>query len=725
MKIIQQLANWLLETDRISTDEYQNVLTAIMGGVCDKDKPLFTRALVRKMDRDAVEDSFEEWWDLRGAGERAHVKSAGRKGGRKAAQNTTPINVVELEPRLPEMLMPAGTSPDTFPLAVLLIAVDNARCSRRAANWAGFAAAVESLYKASAEELHNALFAAMKIRGRELGAILAAAETNSTLFPEGFLSKLSGESVIALRRHIENDETAFLSDKEDWILRYPSFNVVNEACLVRNRLRRIYRLWVKTFADWDANGIARNGKAGICLTFGKFVVSVPAIVWWKLQDPKDPHIGSARGLVVFPDEEPFLNILVDRCPAVFYDSRCIDPPEPPCAFGWIRGEGLEKLKNPIQVLWPIVRQNENVPVLSLPDAPETVCWSNYGWAFMVARECRLSTGELAENKCPWRVLHFYPSVSGWVDLLTMRPDLPHEFPWDMIDKDYISDKLWCKILAARPDFAEHAPWNEFGVETLVCIFSSSPVLAESYDWNSLSAYSVVKVLEKCPKIIESSLKRLSNANTWLKIFAEHPEWAEYCPWDSLSNFALGLILRDFPDFADCCDWKKMNGWAYSKILQRHPQFADRCDLEKLDGCDWGLLIHEQPQFADKCDWQKLNGRAWSNVLRAQPQYADLCDWEKLNGSDWGYLLIGQPQFADKCDTSKINSGTWQWILEYQPQLAYLCDWEKLSGEDWLHLLRYQPRFANLCNWNKMAQWQISELIRAQPKLSAFVPSACI
>ena len=143
MKIVRQLANWLLENDRIDPEKYQKVLAAIQGGVGDGEGKMLHLADMRQRDRDTVEDSAEDWWCLRGAGGRA--KASRRKGGRKAARDTKPIKVDELDPLLPDMLLPRGATPEAFPLAVLLVAVDKARGNRRTLDWAGFAASAAAL----------------------------------------------------------------------------------------------------------------------------------------------------------------------------------------------------------------------------------------------------------------------------------------------------------------------------------------------------------------------------------------------------------------------------------------------------------------------------------------------------------------------------------------------------------------------------------------------------
>ena len=594
MKIVRQLANWLLENDRIDLEEYQKVLAAIQGGMGDGEGKLLRLADMRQRDRDAVEDSAEDWWSLRGAGGRA--KASHRKGGRKAAHNTKPIKVDELDPILSDKLLPQGAAEDAFPLADLLIAVDDARGNRHPHDWAGFAAAATALYKIGAEELHDAVLAAMRVRGRELGDILAAAEQGSSLFPEGFLSDLSGESVTALLKHIAGEETDFAVDKAGWILRYPSFNVVNEACLVRNRIRRIYRLWVKTLADWDACGAANHGTPGVCLAFGRTLVHVPAIIWWKLQDPNAPHIGSASGMIIFKIRSGgFLNALLDGAPAVFYKSQCIEPPETPCQFGWIQGEGLDDIWPRIQVIWPIAPLKGRSPVLSLSAATETVYWTPESWAAAMAERMTLSNGVPAENMCPWHALHTYLSADGWANLWLTRRDLVKEFPWDLIDPNEISEGTWLSILTAYPEYAGRAPWKKFGAPMLDQLFSERPDLAGCCDSNAIDVQALVTVLENNPKCVGPCLQNLTDCWKWLGIAPRHPSWLAHCPWQSLPAFAESVLLK------------------------RHPEYIPHCDLSRINGSTWREILIDNPQLANYCDWGKLKEDDWKVLLRSQPQ----------------------------------------------------------------------------------------------------------
>ncbi len=626
MKIVRQLASWLLEHDRITPDDYQDVLLAIMGGVSDQDKTVLRRARARKKEQDAAEDDTEVWWNLRGAGERAHGK-AGRKRGQKATADLTPVKVWDLELRLPDMLLPASASLDVFPLAVLLLAVDEARGNRRLPDWAGFAATATELYKVGAEELHDAFLAAMKGHGCELGPILAAAEMGSTLFPKGFLSHLSGDSVTALRKRIDGEETAFSANKEDWILRYPAFNVFNEACLVRNRLRRVYRLWVQSLTEWDAHGVATGGAPGICLVFGKTFVHVPNIVWWKLQNPAEPRLGSVRGLMVLPDchdTAPFLNILVDGVPTVLFNSDCIDPPDPPCGFCRVHGEGLRELPSPVQIVGPVVQSGGRTPELSLPAAPRTLCWGPEEWAEAVANRRRISKGVLAEIACPWRVLHAYLPGERWVDLLLKRWHLMRNIvQWNEIDTVSIGTAKWVELLSAHPRLAAYAPWNLFTAADLDRILFDC--FRFGVDLNVINPKELANYLftryAKYPHHADVYLRKLTNGETWNCILSGHYEWVEYCPWRSLPGRDWTTILIHWPDLADRCDWGKLTGWQWTRLLLFQPQFAEFCDWGRLDDYDWEKLLSAQPQFADRCDWSKLNESSRTCILRRQPQLA--------------------------------------------------------------------------------------------------------
>ena len=593
MKIVRQLADWLLDNNRITPEYYNKVLTAILGKV---ESDGLNRVFAIQKKQDDEERAVEDWWNLRGAGERARIKAAGRrKGGRKGTPNATSIKVWDLDRRLPDVLLPAGANPEVFPLAVLLIAIDEARGNRRSRDWAGFAAAAKELYKLGAEQLHDALLAAMKICGRKLGPILVAAETGSTLFPEGFLSDFSGESVVALRKHVEGEETAFAVSNNTWILRYQSFNILNEACLLRNRLRRVFRLWVQELSEWDDSGVVDDGKAGVYLAFGKTLVPVPLSLWWKLQDPAAPKLGSIRGITAFPNRSPFLNILVDGSPAVMYNGECIDPAWVPWGFWWIRGRGLADLPSPVQILWPIVSLNERAPCFSLPKAPETVCWTPGDWANAVVSRRRLSSGVPAESECPWRVLRSHPPSEGWIDIILHRPELAQDIPWHRMDLKSIYGYKWTELLLVHPEYSRYAQWDNIPEYNLEHLFLTHPVLIEHCDADSINRLCRNDFLERHPDYAEPCIRRLSDGGTLSSLLSKHPEWAEYCPWQSLAGFNTRIILENHPEYADCCV------------------------LSKLDGGDWTRLLTCQPQLADHCDWSKLSSQQVSELLQVHPE----------------------------------------------------------------------------------------------------------
>ena len=597
MKIVRQLANWLLENDRITPDRYREVLLAIQGEIVKEDEVLLGKARRRQGESGSDEDVIETWWDLRGAGTR--TRPSRRKGGLKTSPDTKPIKVVDLDPLLPDMLLPPGTALDLFPLAVLLVAVDNARGNRRSSDWAGFAAAVTSLYKTGAEELHDLFLAAMKVHGRKLGKILASAEFGNTLFPADFLSGFSGESVDVLRKRIDGGETDFSANRLNWILQYPSFNIVNEACLVRNRLRRIYRLWVKNFAEGDVCGAANQGEPGISLAFGKTLVSVPVGVWWKLQDPAAPHLGSVRGMAVFSDLTKCLNVSVDGRTMVFYKSGCVDPPDPPYKFCWIKGCEPDCIVTPVHLVWPIVRLDERVPVISPvdPGYPNITRWSAREWALAMLRRHKLTTGVPVENVCPWHFLHLCLSADYWADLFMYRPDVVKEIPWKEIDPDSIAIDKWRKLLLDHPEFAEYAPWYRFDTSDMCEFFSKCPVLAERCNCNIISHLTLIETLEKNPNCIEPCLRHLVDGFKWSCILAVYPLWAKYCPWQLLSSYDMVKILKNHPEYAECCDLGQLSGFEWRIILCSQPQLADRCDWRKLDNDDWSRLLGEQPQLA--------------------------------------------------------------------------------------------------------------------------------
>ena len=79
MKIVRQLADWLLQNDRITPERYGHVLDAILGDIDTPAGLLIEAAVDRRDRREEAEDAVEEWWNLRGAGERARGKASRRR----------------------------------------------------------------------------------------------------------------------------------------------------------------------------------------------------------------------------------------------------------------------------------------------------------------------------------------------------------------------------------------------------------------------------------------------------------------------------------------------------------------------------------------------------------------------------------------------------------------------------------------------------------------------
>ena len=242
MRIVKQLADWMRHSGKMDDKRYQAISDAICGVCPDEDgMKSFLLESGQEEGKAAEIEALEAWWDLHGARERARGRMARRMGGGRK-EKTTPIKVWHLDACLPKMLFPANAAPDAFPLAKLLLAVAEAAHQRRIGpGWTAFAVAVADLFKADAGKLHDALRAAMENCGRELGPLFVELEAGKTLFPEFFLGEFSGESVTALLKRVNGDETDHTFETSDWILKHPNLNTVHQACLVRNRLHRIYR----------------------------------------------------------------------------------------------------------------------------------------------------------------------------------------------------------------------------------------------------------------------------------------------------------------------------------------------------------------------------------------------------------------------------------------------------------------------------------------------------
>jgi hypothetical protein len=251
------------------------------------------------------------------------------------------------------------------------------------------------------------------------------------------------------------------------------------------------------------------------------------------------------------------------------------------------------------VIWPNVRLDERVPVISFPDAPETVLWRPEDWANAVLERQNLSNGTPAEKMCPWRVLRLYPPGDGnvWIDLFLKRPDVVKEIPWESIDPMWIRYGRWHDLFCSHPEFADHAPWKVFDKDMLVWLFTDCPVLAERCNCNDMRYWVLREALEGCPDCVGPCLRNMTNGSIWMNILYPHPEWGEYCPWQSLASYDIGNILRSLPGFADKCDLGRLDGFGWRMILCRQPQFADRCDWGKLDDSDKEAILRDQPQLS--------------------------------------------------------------------------------------------------------------------------------
>ena len=559
MKIVRQLADWLLQNDRITPERYGHVLDAILDGVDADAGSLIDAAVDRRDRRESAEDASEEWWNLHGAGERARGKAARRRGGGGHPADTTPVKVWDLDPRLPGLLFPPGAAPDAFPLATLFLAVDKARGNRRAADWDGFAAAAAALYKAGGDELHDALRVAMEKRGRALGPLLAAMETGATLFPDGFLDDLSGESVAALRKRVDGGETAFSFAKADWILRYTSFNILNEACLVRNRLRRVYRLWVQTFADWDEHGAANRCVPVFFLSFGKLRVAVPLCVWWRMARAPAP----ARCF-------PSLNVLaVEKATAPVPDQS--DP---------LRGCCLNFTLDGRPVLAYRAKGTDTFMPAKDTDGPILTWQDDDFWFLRPVENPGSCTPRIAPPVVPDQV---WLSPKQLVDTAPNNLEHLDHWPWETLLTDGIPMNLYC-----GPGFKEG--WLDY----VNCRLAKNPKVVDRIGWSNLSE------------------------ETRQDLFLRNPNDFP-CDWFSGADWSSILCTR--PDLDNRCDWSKLSGFDWSLLLRFRPDLADHCDWSKLDGFNWSRLLSSQPQFADRCDWRKLSVYNWRPLLEAQPQLA--------------------------------------------------------------------------------------------------------
>ena len=271
MKIIGQLAMWMLNTNRISEGRYYDICNRILG------EPLTLEQAAKiaspedeKAEREAVEDA---WWKLRGAGVRHDLKEAGkRKGGRPKVPNKKSVKVWELEPKLPEVLMGDEAA---FGLPSLLWPVAAEAGRRFSRDWRGFADCVAFLYGLDAERLHDSFRAAVIRHHKLIPPLLIALEDGDSLFPADFLSDYAGKSVGIIRNRLAGEADVLVHGKTDWILRYSNFNTINEACLVRNRLHRVFRLWVRHGATLHDDCRVTPGRFCLHLNFGERIVHFP------------------------------------------------------------------------------------------------------------------------------------------------------------------------------------------------------------------------------------------------------------------------------------------------------------------------------------------------------------------------------------------------------------------------------------------------------------------
>ena len=273
MKIINQLADWLLKTEHLSVERYRYVKEVIL----QENIPHEVQDMIegrRKAVQRADEAAWGEecWWDLHGAGIRRSVGVRGRCS-RRTPSDLTPIKVDALDAALPEWLQNRWRD---FRLAALIRSVAaGSGFVVSDAGWPGFVSCVERLYGEDADVLHDGLRKALMRRPKVIGALLMDLKAGDTLFPADFLANLKGESVTVLRQRIQGGAPAFCSLKTDWILKYANLNLLNESCLVRNRIHRILRLWLAHAAELHENCRVTGGGACYHMRFGGRVIHLP------------------------------------------------------------------------------------------------------------------------------------------------------------------------------------------------------------------------------------------------------------------------------------------------------------------------------------------------------------------------------------------------------------------------------------------------------------------
>lgn len=347
MKIILELAKWLFENDFISGEERTSVWADVLGiRDCLEDQREWREEETPQfLLEDEKYKGIEHWWNLRGAGVRPSVQRVGHGKAPSAAE----MDAERLNAQLPILL--AGE----FDLGKLILDVARASGLRPENDWQGIMAAAKHLYKLDAEKLHDTLRKAVMRNPKQIGKFLWEMEDGMSLLPKNLLSGLGGEVVTAIRRRINGSDESYVFGRDNRLLKFPNINALNEALIVRNRFRRIYRLWVAKAAEFDRFGRANGGQYGIMLSFGKCCVEVPFRVWWKLQDPKSPKLGGLKGFTVeksvykedrYWSKEDVIRATLADCVNKGYEGYLLD------------------VENELILLWPPQRAEQNEEKLS-------------------------------------------------------------------------------------------------------------------------------------------------------------------------------------------------------------------------------------------------------------------------------------------------------------------------------------------------------------------------
>lgn len=293
MKIIRELALWMLKSEHLDVAGYEHVKKAILKESLSDAEAKAVREMSRherrkELERESSEDNAdafsyetalchdEAWWRLPGKS-----KGGGRRGRRPGTRKLT---AEELDAKLPALLPMTGGQ---FPLAELILSVGRSSCLTQGATWADFSETVASLYVADADVLHDRLRVTMLKSPDAIRDSLLALEEGATLFPKDLLSGYSGEAVSTFVRKIDGDSAEFRSLKTDWILRYPNICTVNEACLVRNRLHRIFRLWLAEGSTRHLDCRLTPGHVCLHLHFDERIVHIPLAETVEERSPSD------------------------------------------------------------------------------------------------------------------------------------------------------------------------------------------------------------------------------------------------------------------------------------------------------------------------------------------------------------------------------------------------------------------------------------------------------